>query len=99
MDAVEVSHLCEIAAQTGIKFRDHLILVSFQLLGAIFRQFRYCRLSRVPIARSLLIEIGRARSKPPESIAEDSRSLTGQCAPQLDSPVFDTLVRGLLNRR
>ena len=51
----------------------HLVGIALELLGAVFRELRDCRLRGVPEPLAILIEVGRRRREPAQCITEHSR--------------------------
>ena len=62
-------------------------------------QLRDGRLRVVPVARAVLVEVGRRRGEPPEGVPEDGRGLARQDAAEPDAAVLEPAVRGARRRR
>ena len=89
VDAAEAAHFTQCGSQTTADCLRHPVRLSPQLLGPVFSQLRDGRSGVVPVAVTVLIQVGRAGGQPPQSIPEDSRRLSGEHAAELDSAVLN----------
>ena len=99
VDAREVARLAQVGAQPLVQLLRHLVGIALELLGAVLGELGDGRLGRVPVARPVLIEVGRRRREPPQRIAEDGRRLARHHAAELDPPVLEPAVRRGRRRR
>jgi len=86
----EISPIPEVDANSSIEFLHHLVGISFELFGSVFRNFRDSGLSRVPIARSIVIEVSRGAAQTPQCIDKNGRRLAGHHAAQLDAAILQS---------
>ena len=93
MDAAEVAHVAQVGPEALVQLLHHLVGIALQLLGAVFRQLGDRGLRRVPVARAVLIEVGRRPGQTSQGIAEDRRRLARQHAAELDPPVLEAEMR------
>ena len=93
MDAAEVARLAQVGAQALVELLHHLVRIALELLGAVLRQLGDRGLRRVPVARAILIEVGRRAGEPPQRIAEDRRRLARHHAAELHPPILEAAMR------
>ena len=86
--AGEVALLLQVLAQPPVQLGHHLVRLALELLRPVLGQFRHRRLSGVPVARAVLVQVRRRACQPPQRIAEHRGRLAGHHAPQLDPPVL-----------
>ena len=94
MDAAEVARLAQVGAQPLVELLHHLVGVALELLGAVLGQLGDRGLRRVPVARAVLVEVGRRAGQPAQRIAEDRRRLARHHAAELHPPVLEAAMRG-----
>ena len=92
---LEVARATQIGAKPGAKLLCHLVGVALQQLGAVLGQLGDGRLGRVPVPRTILIEVGRRTGQPPQRIAEHSGRLARHHAPELHPAVLEPLMSSL----
>jgi len=71
VDAAEVAFALQILAHAEVELMDDLVGIAFELLGTVFCQLGDGRLSRIPVARAVLIEIGSGTGQPPQGVAKN----------------------------
>ena len=94
MNAIEVTHLAQVGSQARVQFVHNFVRVSLQLFGAVFGEFRDSRLRRIPVARTVLIEVGRGCRKSSQGIAEHCRGFTRHHTAEFDASVLDAPIGG-----
>ena len=99
MDAAEPAGFVQRGAQPDPDRLRHAIRVAAQLLGAVLGQLRDRRSCVVPVAGTVLVEVGGPGGQPPEGVPEDGGRFARQHAAELDAPVFDSALRGPGRRR
>ena len=62
MNAAEITYLPNISANSLFDLLSNLVRFTRELFGAIFRDLGNGGLSRIPIARTILVELCRGRS-------------------------------------
>ena len=93
VDAGEVAGPAQVGAQPLVQLLRHLVGIALELLGAVLGELGHRRLSGVPEARPVLIEVGRRRRQPPQRVAEHRRRLARHHAAELDAPVLEPAMR------
>ena len=93
MDFVEVPPIVQVFPEPPSYLFVHLVAVSPILFGPALGEVGHCRLGRVPIASTILVQVGSGASETPHRVTEDSGGLSWNNASKLDTPVFDSLVR------
>ena len=89
---VKSPFLRQVGPQPLVQLGHDLVGVALQLLGAVLGQLGDRGLGRVPVARTVLVEVGGRRRQPAQGIAEDRRRLARHDAAELDPPVFEAAV-------
>ena len=92
MDLIEITPIFQVFPEPASNLLFYLVTVSPVLLGPALGEIGYCRLSRVPVARAILVQVSCLASQSPHRVTEYSGRLSRNDAPQLDPPVFDSLV-------
>ncbi|EXI71444.1 MAG: hypothetical protein AW07_03673 [Candidatus Accumulibacter sp. SK-11] len=99
MNAREVALALQILAQALFDLLRHLVRIALGLLGAVFGQFGHRRLRRIPVMRSVLIEVGRRAGHPAQGVTKHRRRFARHRAAEFHAPILDPLVRGGGGRR
>ena len=100
MNAAEQAALIQFAAQPLGQFPGHPVRFALHLLGAVLGEPGHRRLRGIPVARPVLIEVGRGAGEAAQRIAKHRRRLARQHAAELDAAVFEAPVRrGRARRR
>ena len=92
MDPAEIAALPGILIQTALDFFGHLVRIGLELFGAVVGQFGHGRLSVVPVARTVAVEISDLGAHAAQGIAEYGWRFNGLQA-QFDAAVFQAATR------
>ena len=87
--ARKVPGLAEIGAYPFVEFLNYLVRIARELLGAIVCQLGNGRLGRVPIARTILVEVSRGGAQTAQSISEDRRRFSWHNATKPDATILE----------
>src|SRR4029077_7855703 len=86
-----LSHICPYPR--FYLFRDFFRLAN-ELLGSVFCDLGYCRLSRKPIPHTVLVQVRCGGRQAAQCVAKHCRRLPRQDASELDAPILDAPVGG-----
>ena len=92
MDAVEIADLAQIGLQSFVDLLRDLVRLTLELFRLVLGQLRHRRLGGVPVARTILVKIGRCGGEPSKRVAENGRRLAGHHAAEFDAPVLNATI-------
>ena len=92
MDAAKLAGRTQVGAQPLVDLLHDRVRVALELLGPILGELGDRRLGRVPVARAVLIEVGRRGAQAPQRIAEDGGRLARHDAAELDPAILDAAI-------
>ena len=73
VDAAKVARSAQVSAQPLLDLGGDRVGIALELLGPILGELGDGRLRRVPVARAVLVEVGRRRAQTPQRVAEHRR--------------------------
>ena len=75
VNALEVARPPQVGPETFLQLEDNLVGITQILLRQVLGDLGDSRLRRVPIARPVLVQLGRCRREPAQRVPEDLRRL------------------------
>jgi hypothetical protein len=99
MDTAEITDPAQVGTQALVKLLHNLVRIPLELFRAIIGQFSDRGLRRIPIARTIMVEIGGGTDEPTQRVSKDCGRFTWHHATELNSAIPDPAMGSRGRRR
>ena len=98
MYARETAPVAQHIAQALFQLGVHFVLITFELRGAVLRQFGHRGLRRIPYPRTVLVQVGGVFREMAKCVAEHGRRFSGHHTTEFYVSIFQASLRRMRGR-